>query len=61
MLSYFSTIENYILYFVLFISVIDNNKDIVAMGVLPPPMAFLVFSNGGAQEYDGFGSKNIAH
>ena len=45
MLSYFSTIENYILYFSLFISVIDNNKNIYAMGVLPPPMAFPFFLN----------------
>jgi FMN-dependent NADH-azoreductase len=41
MLSYFSAIENYILYFSLFISVIDNNRSIYAMGVLPPPMVFL--------------------
>jgi hypothetical protein len=48
MLSYFSTIENYILYFSLFISVIDNNSKIYAMGVLPPPMAFLFGLFGGA-------------
>ena len=61
MLSYFSTIENYILYFSLFISVIDNNRNMHAMGVLPPPMAFLFFSTGGAQKYDGYVSENIAH
>ena len=61
MLSYFSAIENYILYFSLFISVIDNNRHLNAMGVLPPPMAFLFVSIGGAQEYDGYWSENIAH